>query len=218
MPFTADELHHLPNVLSAPRFTRYLVEKNGDKVAALELYKWNLDLSSSLLAPLHVCEVSIRNAITEAIELTYGALWPWAQSFEISLPNPPRHFNPRKEIKILRVKHPTVGKIIADMKFAFWQNMFTGRHDGPIWNAHIRTVLPHTDPALSVQMIRGEAFAAMDTIRELRNRIAHHEPIFGRDIQKEFDLIKTVIGWRNQAARGWVENIQRVTATLDAKP
>lgn len=219
MAFTADEIHHLPIVLSVPRFARYLAETNSDAVAALELYKWNLDVSCSLLAPLHVCEVTIRNAIAEAIELTYGTSWYQEESFRISLSDPRApHFSPRRELITQRSRHTTSGKIIADMKFAFWQNMFTARHDGPIWNAHLRTALPNTDPNLSVQDLRRTAYHAMDTIRDLRNRIAHHEPIFARNIQDEFDLIKTVIGWRNSAAKGWVEKIESVTATLCAKP
>jgi hypothetical protein len=30
---------------------------------ALELYAWNLDISSALIVPLQVCEVAVRNGI-----------------------------------------------------------------------------------------------------------------------------------------------------------
>lgn len=35
--------------------------------AALDLYAWNAQVSSALLMPLHVCEVVIRNAVSEAL-------------------------------------------------------------------------------------------------------------------------------------------------------
>jgi hypothetical protein len=43
-----------------------------DDVAALELYAWNAKVSGTLLAPLHVCEVVIRNAVAHALETVYG--------------------------------------------------------------------------------------------------------------------------------------------------
>lgn len=217
MPFTPDELHALPDIFSAPRFATYLAEKNGNRVEALELYQWNLETSCAFFAPLQVCEVSIRNAISEAIGLTYGATWPYERSFEISLANPQQAYSPRRNLLQHR-NEPTTGKVIAELKFVFWERMFTRRHDGAIWNHHLRTVLPNMDAARTVQQLRGEAFDTLNSIRNLRNRIAHHEPIFRRDIQVEFDRIKKVIGWRNTVAADWLDKIETVTAKIAQKP
>lgn len=217
MPFTPDELHELPNIFSAPRFATYLAEKGGDRVAALELYQWNLELSCCFLAPLQVCEVSIRNAIAEAIELTYGANWPYDRSFEISLPNPPRTYSPRGNLLQHR-NEPTAGKIIAELKFVFWERMFTARHDNTIWNAHLHTVLPHVDATKTVQEVRREAYETLNDIRDLRNRIAHHEPIFRRNIQEEYDRIRKVIGWRSVVAADWLDKVETVTGMIAEKP
>lgn len=217
MPFTPDELHELPDIFSAPRFATYLAEKNAHRVEALELYKWNLDVSCAFFAPLQVCEVSIRNAISEAIELTYGANWPFEQSFEIALPNPSRAYSPRGNLLQHR-NEPTAGKIIAELKFVFWERMFTRRHDSTIWNHHLRTVLPNMDAGKTVQELRGEAFNTLKDIRDLRNRIAHHEPIFRRNIQAEYDRIKKVVGWRSTVAADWLDKVENVTAHIATKP
>jgi len=219
MPFSADELHSIPLVISAPRFATYLSECYGDKKAALELYEWNLSLSCALFLPLHMLEVSIRNAICEAIELSYGANWPWTTSFEISLPSPhPPNFNPRRTLVNTRNNHATVGKVIADMKFAFWQNMFTGRHDGPIWNHHLKTVLPNSPNNKTVQVRRRELYDALNVIRVLRNRIAHHEPIFRRNIISELDLIIKVVRWRDVKTAEWLIRVENVSAHLNHGP
>jgi hypothetical protein len=217
MPFTPAELHALPDIFSAPRFATYLTEKGGNKVEALELYQWNLEVSCALFVPLQVCEVSIRNAISEAIELTYGATWPYVQSFEISLANPSNSYSPRRNVIQLR-NQPTTGKVIAELKFVFWERMFTGRHDNAIWNHHLRTVLPNMDAHKTVQQLRGEAFNTLQSIRDLRNRIAHHEPVFKRDIQEEFDRIKKVISWRSTVAASWLDKVETVTAKIPQKP
>lgn len=217
MPFTHDELHALPDIFSAPRFATYLAAKNGHRVEALELYQWNLDVSCAFFAPLQVCEVSIRNAIAEAIELTYGPNWPYEQSFEIALPNPPRSYSPRANLLQHR-NEPTTGKVIAELKFVFWERMFTRRHDSTIWNHHLRTVLPHVDPNKTVQELRKDAYDTLNAIRDLRNRIAHHEPIFRRNIQEEYDRIRAVVGWRSDVAANWLDKVETVTAKIPQMP
>ncbi|QBY01894.1 hypothetical protein E2K80_15125 [Rhodophyticola sp. CCM32] len=217
MPFTPDEIHVLPDIFSAPRFATYLGEKNGHRVDALDLYKWNLDVSCAFFAPLQVCEVSIRNAISEAIALTYGANWPYEQSFEIALPNPRRSYSPRANLLQHR-NQPTAGKIIAELKFVFWERMFTSRHDSTMWNRHLRTVLPNMEAGQTVQELRSEAYTTLRAIRDLRNRIAHHEPIFRRDIQVEYDRIRKAVGWRSTVAADWLDKVETVTSQVANKP
>ena len=217
MPFTRDEIQSLPNILSAPRFATYLAEKGGAKDAALELYKWNLELSAAFIVPLQICEVSVRNSITSALEKTYGHNWPWEKSFEISLRDPPRSYSPRKNLRALRAL-PTAGKIVAELKFVFWEKMLTHGHDGAIWNPHFRTVFPNSDPTKNVQFLRAEGHDTLFKIRDLRNRIAHHEPIFRRNIQEEYDRIKKMISWSDPIAAAWVDKIETVTSMIATKP
>jgi len=41
--------------------------QSDDDPAALLLYAWNAEVSGAFLAPLHVCEVVIRNAVSDAL-------------------------------------------------------------------------------------------------------------------------------------------------------
>ena len=68
--------------------------------SALDLYAWNANVSAALLAPLHICEVSLRNAVSEALEVMYGQNWPWDGAFRRSLPNPSGRgvYSPRRDI------------------------------------------------------------------------------------------------------------------------
>lgn len=218
MPFTDDERNALPGVFSAPRFQTYLQAKAHDVDGALELYEWNLKVSSTLIIPLQVLEVSIRNGVADAIETVHGSNWGFSRGFLLSLPDPRRSYSPRKELDQLRQRLPTTGKIIADMKLMFWQKMFTAGHDNAIWNSHFRTSFPGTDPHKTIQQLRVEAYAELDAIRKLRNRIAHHEPIFARNIADEYARILKVIAWRSQVAADWVDKTQTVTQLLPQKP
>lgn len=96
-PFTTDELHDLPSVLSAPKFTTYLQEKGNDRRAALDLYHWNLQVSAAFMVPLHVMEVSLRNEVSIAIEDVNGGTSPWTNGFIISLTDAaPPSYSPKK--------------------------------------------------------------------------------------------------------------------------
>lgn len=218
MPFTPQEITDLPNVFSPPRFATYLQAKNNIPAGALALYQWNLELSAAFIVPLQICEVAVRNSIADAIEMVHGPNWPRSNGFIRRLPNPRRHFNPTTELlNVIRVQ-PTTGKVVAELKFVFWESMLTATHDNDLWNPHFRTVFPHTDAGKSVQQLRHEAHDQVFKIRKFRNRIAHHEPIFVRNIAEEYDRIKTVIGWKCQTAAGWLDRVQTITALNQNRP
>jgi hypothetical protein len=217
MPFTPAEINSVASILSAPRFATYLSAKAADKEAALNLYQWNLELSAAFFVPLQICEVSVRNSIASAIVKTYGANWPWQRSFEISLRDPDTGYSPRRNLVGLR-RLPTSGKIVAELGFVFWEKMLTHGHDGAVWNAHFRSAFPNADPTKTIQTLRREGQDGLFKIRDLRNRIAHHEPIFRRNIREEYDRLRMLIAWTDPIAAAWVDKIEAVTAMILTKP
>tara|TARA_R110000824_G_scaffold13067_2_gene57008 strand:- start:1499 stop:2155 length:657 start_codon:yes stop_codon:yes gene_type:complete len=218
LPFTPQEITDLPNVFSAPRFATYLQAKNNVPEDALALYQWNLELSAAFIVPLQICEVAVRNSIADALEMVHGPNWPRSNGLIRRLPNPQRRFSPTTELLNVSRMQPTTGKVVAELKFVFWESMLTATHDNDLWNPHFRTVFPHTDAGKSVQQLRHEAHDQVFKIRKFRNRIAHHEPIFVRNIAEEYDRIKTVIGWKCQTAAGWLDRVQTITALNQNRP
>jgi hypothetical protein len=82
-------------------------------------------------APRHFAEITTRNAVVEALTAVYGARWPWNPTFVRSLPNPKgKVFNLRRNLQVVASHELTTGKVIAELKFVFWQTMFTACHDG----------------------------------------------------------------------------------------
>lgn len=107
----------------------------ADDSGAVALYAWNAAISAALLVPLHVCEVVIRNAVSEAIESLNGPRWPWSRGLLGSLATPslPRLFDPGRDRVNQSRKFTTTGKVIPEVKFGFWQQMFESftRAKGP---------------------------------------------------------------------------------------
>lgn len=217
--FDQQEQAAIPAILSQPRFATYLAEKQNDVLEGLRLYHWNALVSSSFLFPLHIFEICIRNAASNAIESYYNSPnWPWVNAFETSLPEAgPNQFNPRRELQRARDRHPTTGKVVADIRFAFWVSLFTRRHQGRLWNNYYRREFPNA-AALSSGDGRKRIFEIADSTRELRNRIAHHEPIFRRDLQANYNALLEAINYRCSHTAAWVHRAQTVTTLLPLKP
>lgn len=215
--FSAAELTAIPYVISQPRFDTYLRAENNDARAALALYRWNLELSAAFFMPLQICEVAIRNASAEAIEAEHGDQWPWLQGFRYTLPVPAGGFKPRNELARVANSHSTIGQVIAELKFMFWQYSFTSGQEARLWVPHLRNVLPHL-PTGEIPATRQRVHDEIEAVRGLRNRIAHHEPIFTRDISSEYRRVINLIEWRSPATASWVDRTQTVTEVLARRP
>ncbi|MDY4382259.1 hypothetical protein [Pectobacterium brasiliense] len=186
---------------------------------ALRLYMWNAQISAAFFVPLHACEVLTRNAISEVIEKVYGDRWPWSIGFERSLPIPIHGYKPKDDLISGRRNQPTTGKVIPELKFVFWQKMLTGRFDTRLWNNHILTAFPHAvAQGLSAAQLRQNLYNDLETVRKLRNRIAHHEPIINRNLLDDFATIKRIIAYRCEHSVEWMQNNQMLLPLLTLKP
>jgi hypothetical protein len=205
------------NALSLSRIETYdrAVVVIGDvSPEAINLYDWNAQISAAFMASLHICEVVVRNAVSDALTAVYGDRWPWSPGFQRSLSNPSVGYNQIRDLQSSRRNQLTTGKVIPELKFVFWQKMFTDRYDFRLWNAHLRSVLPNLDAAKTITQLRQEIYADLDHIRHLRNRIAHHEPIFRRNLADDLDKIKALIQFRCKETADWMMANQWVTLLL----
>lgn len=203
--------------LSAPRLTKYAQLKSTD-AEALELYAWNAHVAAELMVPAHFAEVLTRNAVSEALAAAYGTRWPWSTKFELSLPDPPAPaYSPRRDLRQVRAKQPTTGKVIADLKFVFWQKMFTARHDDRVWKNRILGLFPNASGATAKQL-RQRIYDDLDHIRTLRNRIAHHEPILTRNLADDLARILELVELRSTPTHAWLCQLEEASAGLAARP
>jgi len=196
---------------------------------AIALYSWNAQVSAALMYPLHLCEVVIRNAVSEALITAHGPRWPWDQGFLLSLPHPTglKLFRPRDAVTAAtnKAQHsakkgmpPSTDKAIAEMSFAFWESMFTKRFDPGIWQSQLMALFPNAPDGAQYFSVRADIYQALGTLRKLRNRIAHHEPIFARPLDAEFLLIEKLIRYRCNDTADWLLQTQEVQRLLSLKP
>jgi hypothetical protein len=69
-----------------------------------------------------------------------------------------------------------------------------------------------------MSLLRKDMYESLYIIRNLRNRIAHHEPIFARDTALDYEIVRSVIAWRSPTAAAWVDHKQTVLKLIPLKP
>lgn len=210
---TPEDTETVRLALSLPRMSTYDAAVHEDGKSALALYSWNAQVSAALFESLQICEVVIRNAVSDALEVIYGPEWPWNPTFETSLP-----YGRTQELFKAREGMTTTGQVIAELSFYFWQQMFTSRHYGRIWEPHIERLFPNMDPATAKQPKRIHIHDELEHIRMLRNRIAHHEPIFHRDLEDDFQRIVKLIGFKCSVSSQWLLQNNLFSSIYALKP
>jgi hypothetical protein len=154
---TSAQIQEITATLSATRLATFDVTPGFSAgTDTLDKYRWHALTSAAFFASIHICEISIRNGVAQALTRTYGPDWPWSPTFERSLPSPfGHHFNAKKELVRARaqIANGTAGKVIAELKFAFWCHMFTSRYQRRIWDANIGAAFPNLP--ISIQPLPG---------------------------------------------------------------
>jgi hypothetical protein len=72
----------------------------------------------------------------------------------------------------------TDGKIIAELTLFFWKRMFSGEYDQTLWRTTLKRVFPNK------KVRRADVAAHLEQIYQTRNRLAHHEPVYGKRLEE----------------------------------
>jgi hypothetical protein len=182
------------NTVSFRRLVRYREAVGGDLAGSIELYIWNLKVSAAFLPALGLAEVAIRNAFDRELRNRFGPTWFETDAFVKQLPDYWRA-KFRKVIDDQRKRRGrilTADDIVAELNFAFWVHLSTPKVERSVW----ARVFPQVFPGAPSDLSTFELHARLERMRLLRNRIAHHEPIFARRLAVDFGNIRDLLMWR----------------------
>ena len=98
------------------------------------------------------------------------------------------------------------------MSFGFWCGLLSHNYAGTLWRTILYQAFPYSDRN------RVTVVGAVERCRLLRNRIAHHEPVYDRDHVEDQQTALAIVGWISPKARAWVESNSRVPEALDGRP
>ncbi|MBL1144973.1 MAG: CAAX protease [Bacteroidetes bacterium] len=166
-------------IFTHARMSRYLLACHGNSKQAMTLYRKNLKLTQELFTVLSCFELALRNLIDEEAKKVLGNNWlrNGARTGGI-FDNAACRLTARNiNDAINNLTTYNHNKLIAELGFGFWRYMFARsqyRATGQIFLS-IFPSKPSSTP--TIQYNSNYIFNQLANINNLRNRMAHHEPI-----------------------------------------
>lgn len=207
--YTADIVADLVDAMSSARFATYLAAV-GSETAALQLYTWNTAASAAFYGPLQVLEVTLRNAVDARLSVSHGR--HWFDDPQVLRTSESRIVGEVTQQLYDRGKQPTPGAVVAELSYGFWVALFANGYDTSIWRTDSHALFrPRVKD-------RHGLHQTLDRLRTLRNRIAHHEPIFQRNLAEDYKRIRTVVGMLNLPNLRWLDHHSTIDEALGTTP
>lgn len=195
-------------LLGAARLQPYL-DSAGDIERAFELYLWATEVAGAVHAQLSFVEIAVRNALNFTI-----AHWNEDQGEEFgrdwSLDHqaaPELYSLMKNELKKARANalkaaqrrdpsHPRQGTtpthddVVAQLNFGSWSTLIAGQRGNTarqeyFWNEVTHLAFPGLDNSEHGRTWAGHQ---LEELRELRNRVAHHDNILRVNLTKRLNL------------------------------
>jgi hypothetical protein len=197
-----------PAWLSPERSAQYESAAGGDLDLASRLYEWDARAAAALFEIIRHFEVLLRNAIVKQLTIDgqpSAALpgSPWVQG--------------AKQIQEIesrlkrRGKAITAGRVYSGLSFGFWQAMFGIGYE-ELWRHSLKNVFHNSRADRSV------IAAYLESLNQLRNRVAHHGSLIELDVTVEAQKIVRLASWIDADAAKWIKGIERVSEISSQRP
>lgn len=204
--------------LSVDRLAAYRgAVRAGDLQAALRLYEWNSAIAAAFFQDLGHMEVLLRNALNDQLTSWHtraGRAGHWYDD-PAGVLDGRRHEDLAAAREQLRRegKTATPGRIVAELNFGFWRFLLAHRYQTVLWAPALRLAFPHLQPRR-----RDLVYDPVQRLNKLRNRIAHHEPIYERDLSKDYNML-IALAERLHPRLAWlIDSQSRVPDLLERPP
>jgi hypothetical protein len=209
--------------ISQPRYSRYL-SACGNKRRALKLYRANITVSLKMYAIIGIFEVILRNSIDRHMIACKGPLWLEEAIAEGGYLNVSQGCEEslrlvQKAIRKLSFRY-SHDDLVAKLNFGFWRYQF-GLKEYIASGNTLLEIFKNRPLGVNQKVI----FQCLTKINEMRNRIAHHEPIcFKGDliststIQSRYNTIIELLQWlgcNSPKILYGIDGVQKSLADID---
>jgi hypothetical protein len=210
----ADFVAQLAKTLSDQRLAAYQgrVTEDGN-LNLFSHYAWNMALSESLYPILQALEISLRNAIHHAA-VDHFNQDNWFDDRSIIHHRYNQTTIANAKLSLERQNKPIEpDRIIAELTFGFWTSLLDRRYEQGFLYPIIRATFPHIPRR---DRTRHHISQRFNKIRDLRNRVFHHEPIwYWNDLaQQHQDMLEALV-WMAPAMKEMVMTIDRFEETYN---
>lgn len=142
------EWNAVVKLLTVDRLQSYLIARGDDIEGALNLYRWNTEISSALFSILSDVEIAFRNSIDREIQdmnVTLGNQDSWFDSPSVIMPAYRRKNLERARASLaVGGKSITHSNIVSELSFGFWRSFLTKQYKDTLWREALRFAFPHS--------------------------------------------------------------------------
>jgi hypothetical protein len=207
--------------ITEERLSPYLAEVGGDLHAAFRLYEWNIRASSAVLATIAMTEVVVRNALDEQLHAWVDERHPDGSWLDLA----PLDARGRKDVKDARqyaarsnkTAVPPHGKVVAELGLGFWRYLTASRYLTDLWIPALHRAFPIA-PHKGFRPRRAAVEERLERLLLVRNRAAHHEPIFRRDLTRDAHTAIELVGWICRDSAAWIDARDTIRAAMSERP
>ena len=215
----------IENIFSNARMSRYVVACGSNTKKAMTLYRLNLRLSQEFFTHISCFEISLRNAINDNCIQNTGNDWLRNEATTGSggiFDN----WNCRITAKnindaVQKLNHSyTHNKLVAELGFGFWRYMFAQHQFSATGRILLRVFPAKPTSTPSIQYNHTFIFNQLALVNNLRNRIAHHEPVcfqINNPIKstiyerQHYTVIQQLFQWMNIDSRSLLYGIDHIS-------
>jgi hypothetical protein len=195
-PYQQQAIPLILATISQPRLSSYRrFFSPRDDSELYGLYCWNDAISQRFFRTLALTEIAIRNQFHTALSTQYGVVggpgskdWYNFLALNKISADKIKSVTHRKShgTYIPRMPAPSPDDVVSKLTFGFWPHLLDTARDAlgaPVpWNSLLPQILPghrQRHPTYwATQAAQDALFARIDLCNGLRNRIAHHEPLW----------------------------------------
>lgn len=201
-----------------------------DLKGAIELYRWNIELSGAVYEAIHIFEVVLRNAMDTELRV-----WNSGQKKSVA----GRHsgdwlLDPSALLKRIlendlekareRAGRSTQGSnpsvvrhsdVLAQLTLGTWRFLLPSKTDhgkNRLWDDALGKAFPLLKRPVP------QLVAAVHGVYKLRNRVAHLEPLIDINVMAQLVNMRTVIGSIDDRVLSWFSSLQKIESALSKRP
>ena len=195
MTIKTEELKLYASTLSIERLLSFKTNDNDTIDLLLQRYKTNLRISQALYPELSTLEITLRNAIDTMLKTCISETWLEDEVKQQHILTDHEHTKLITAYNDIKKKYSdenfSTGKVIANLNFGFWTNLCSKWYSSNIWNKGCCFKGVFVNYPSNVNQI-GVIATKLRTIRNLRNRIFHYEPIY-KNPQNTLKMYNTIM-------------------------
>lgn len=167
------------SVMTNARMNRYLLACGGNTRKAMTLYRKNLQLTQELFTVISCFEVALRNAIDTCVSSSLGNDWLKKAAANGGVFDTSKCRLTRDNINdaINKLHHYSHYKLVAELGFGFWRFMFAQNQFNATGRVLLKVFPSKPTSTTAIQYNNTYIFNQLAQLNEIRNRMAHHEPI-----------------------------------------